>query len=201
LRKKHPYIKKSDKVVVLAGKEKGKIGTVLRIEKDMDCAVVEKVNMVKRHTRAGGKNAQGGIVEKEAPIHISNLMLVSLAMGQYTSEHGGLYPPHDRWAARLSPDWIEPDGLVCPSANRAKVGYAFSAYLGGKSRWKVEQPKATFAFWDCVPESQSPAFRHEGRINVGFVDGRADSMTPIEVFEVAASPQPGPAMPTASSRP
>ena len=76
MRKKHPYIKKSDKVVVLAGKEKGKIGTVLRIEKDMDCAVVEKVNMVKRHTRAGGKNAQGGIVEKEAPIHISNLMLV-----------------------------------------------------------------------------------------------------------------------------
>ena len=76
MRKKHPYIKKNDKVVVLAGKEKGKIGTVLKIEKGMDRAVVEKVNMVKRHTKAGGKNAQGGIVEKEAPIHISNLMLV-----------------------------------------------------------------------------------------------------------------------------
>ena len=76
MKKKHPYIRKNDKVVVLAGKEKGKIGTVLKLEKDMACAVVEKVNMVKRHTRAGGKNAQGGIVEKEAPIHISNLMLV-----------------------------------------------------------------------------------------------------------------------------
>jgi large subunit ribosomal protein L24 len=76
LQKKRPYIKKNDKVVVLAGKEKGKIGTVLKLEKNMDSAVVEKVNMVKRHTRPGGKNAQGGIVEKEAPIHISNLMLV-----------------------------------------------------------------------------------------------------------------------------
>ncbi len=76
MQKKHPYIKKNDKVVVLAGKEKGKIGTVLKIDKDTDRAVVEKVNMVKRHARAGGKNAQGGIVEKEASLHISNLMLV-----------------------------------------------------------------------------------------------------------------------------
>jgi large subunit ribosomal protein L24 len=75
-KKKHPTIKKNDKVVVLAGKEKGKIGTVLKLDSDTGRAVVEKVNMVKRHTRAGGKSAQGGIIEKEAPIHISNLMLV-----------------------------------------------------------------------------------------------------------------------------
>lgn len=73
---KHPLIKKNDKVVVRTGKEKGKIGTVLRVDSERGRAVVEKVNVVKRHTKPGGKNAQGGIVEKEAPVHISNLMLV-----------------------------------------------------------------------------------------------------------------------------
>ena len=76
MRKIPPKIKKEDKVTILAGKEKGKIGSVLRVDADKNRAVVEKVNVVKRHTRAGGKSAQGGIVEKEAPIHISNLMLV-----------------------------------------------------------------------------------------------------------------------------
>jgi large subunit ribosomal protein L24 len=75
-KKKHPSIKKNDKVIVLAGKEKGKIGNVLKVDSEKNCVVVEKVNMVKRHTRPGGKSAQGGIVEKEAPIHVSNLMLV-----------------------------------------------------------------------------------------------------------------------------
>ena len=49
---------------------------MLRVDADKNRAIVEKVNVVKRHTRAGGKSAQGGIVEKEAPIPISNLMLV-----------------------------------------------------------------------------------------------------------------------------
>ena len=62
--------------MVLAGKERGKIGAVLKVEAEKQRAIVEKVNMVKRHTRPGGSNAQGGIVEKEAPLHISNLMLV-----------------------------------------------------------------------------------------------------------------------------
>ena len=62
--------------MVRTGKEKGKIGTVLRVNSEKDRVIVEKVNMVKRHTRAGGKSAQGGIIEKEAPIHISNVMLV-----------------------------------------------------------------------------------------------------------------------------
>ena len=73
---KHPLIKKNDKVVVRAGKEKGKIGTVLQVDSERGRALVEKVNVVKRHSKPGGKNAQGGIVEKEAPVHISNLMLV-----------------------------------------------------------------------------------------------------------------------------
>jgi large subunit ribosomal protein L24 len=76
VRAKHPLIKKNDKVTVLTGKEKGKIGNVLKVDAEKGRAIVEKVNMVKRHTRPGGKTAQGGIVEKEAPINLSNLMLV-----------------------------------------------------------------------------------------------------------------------------
>jgi len=75
-KKKHPFIKKNDKVIVLNGKEKGKIGTVLKVNAEKDRAIVEKLNIVKRHTKPGGKRAQGGIVEVEAPIHVSNLMLV-----------------------------------------------------------------------------------------------------------------------------
>ena len=76
MHKRNPFIKKNDRVMVRTGKEKGKIGTVLRVNSEKDRVIVEKVNMVKRHTRAGGKSAQGGIIEKEAPIHISNVMLV-----------------------------------------------------------------------------------------------------------------------------
>ena len=74
--KRNTTIKKDDKVIVRKGKEKGRIGTVLKVDAEKRRAIVEKVNVVKRHTRPGGKNAKGGIVEKEAPIHISNLMLV-----------------------------------------------------------------------------------------------------------------------------
>jgi large subunit ribosomal protein L24 len=76
VRGKHPVIKKNDKVIVLVGKEKGKIGAVLGVDAERSRVIVEKINMVKRHTRPGGKSAKGGIIEKEAPIHISNLMLV-----------------------------------------------------------------------------------------------------------------------------
>ncbi len=76
MRKKDPLVKKNDKVIVLSGKERGKIGAILKVDTEKDRVVIEKVNMVKRHTRPGGNNAQGGIIEKEAPIHISNLMLI-----------------------------------------------------------------------------------------------------------------------------
>ena len=76
MHKKNPLMKKNDRVIVMTGKEKGKIGTVLKVDSEKGRVIVEKVNMVKRHTRAGGKSAQGGIVEKEAAIHISNIMLV-----------------------------------------------------------------------------------------------------------------------------
>lgn len=75
--KKRPILKKNDKVIVLSGKEKGKIGAVLKVDAEKGRAIVEKINVVKRHTKAGQSGgATGGIIEKESPINISNLMLV-----------------------------------------------------------------------------------------------------------------------------
>jgi len=76
MKKQSEHIKKDDRVIVLSGKEKGKIGKVLKIIPKKNRAVVEKVNMVKRHTKAGPNVAKGGIIEKEGSLHISNLMLV-----------------------------------------------------------------------------------------------------------------------------
>ncbi|MBM3299403.1 MAG: 50S ribosomal protein L24 [Deltaproteobacteria bacterium] len=70
-------LKKNDKVKVISGKERGRQGKVLKIFKEKDAALVERLNFVKRHTRPGGTvGKQGGIIEKEAPIKLSNLMLV-----------------------------------------------------------------------------------------------------------------------------
>jgi len=77
-------IKKDDKVMVIAGKDKGKIGTVLSVDKEKQRVVVEKVNIVKRHLRPSVNAPQGGIVEKEAPIHISNVMLICNKCAQPT---------------------------------------------------------------------------------------------------------------------
>jgi large subunit ribosomal protein L24 len=74
--KKRPIIKKNDKVVILSGKEQGKIGNVLKVDSEKGRAIVEKINVVKRHSKPSAANAQGGIIEKEAPIHISNLMII-----------------------------------------------------------------------------------------------------------------------------
>lgn len=76
VRKKHPKIKKNDKVIVLVGKEKGKIGTVLKVNVEKQRLIVEKVNMIKRHSKPSPQSGQGGIIEKEAPLQISNVMLV-----------------------------------------------------------------------------------------------------------------------------
>jgi large subunit ribosomal protein L24 len=69
-------IKKNDKVKVISGKEKGRQGKVLKILGEKDAALVERLNLVKRHTKAGTAGQQGGIVEKEAPLKLSKLMLV-----------------------------------------------------------------------------------------------------------------------------
>jgi large subunit ribosomal protein L24 len=70
------HIRKNDTVMVIAGKERGKTGKVMRILADERRATVERLNMVKRHTKARGPQSPYGIVEKEAPIHLSNLMIM-----------------------------------------------------------------------------------------------------------------------------
>lgn len=69
-------IVKNDTVKVISGNHKGKIGRVLKVFPRSNRAIVEKVNLIKRHTKPRSATQQGGILEKEAPIHISNLMLV-----------------------------------------------------------------------------------------------------------------------------
>jgi large subunit ribosomal protein L24 len=70
-------IRKNDTVLVRAGRDRGKRGRVLRVLPDKGRVVVEGVNLIKRHTRPNPqKNVKGGIVEREAPIHASNVMLV-----------------------------------------------------------------------------------------------------------------------------
>ena len=68
-------IKKGDKVVVIAGRDKGKSGEVLRVNPDEGRAVVDGVNMVKRHQKQT-QNQEGGIISKESPIHLSNIAIV-----------------------------------------------------------------------------------------------------------------------------
>ena len=69
-------IKKDDQVEVLSGKDKGRVGKILRVDPRSNKAIVEKVNIVKRHTKPNPANQQGGIVNKEAMIDLSNLKLI-----------------------------------------------------------------------------------------------------------------------------
>ena len=69
-------LKKNDLVMVIAGKERGKSGRILRVFPGKNRVLIEKINFIKRHTRASGQTRQGGIVEKEAPIHVSNVMVI-----------------------------------------------------------------------------------------------------------------------------
>lgn len=70
-------IKKGDKVRVIAGSNKGAEGSVLSVSRETNKAVVEGVNVVKKHNKPNAQNPQGGITEKEAPIHLSNLSLIT----------------------------------------------------------------------------------------------------------------------------
>ena len=75
--------RKNDLVVVIAGKDRGRQGKILKILPAANRVIVERVNMIKRHTRPNpSKNIAGGISEKEAAIHISNVMLVNPATGK-----------------------------------------------------------------------------------------------------------------------
>jgi large subunit ribosomal protein L24 len=78
------HIKKGDKVIVIAGDNKGQQGVILRVSKDKASATVEGVNMISKHTKPNAKTPNGGIIKKEAPIHISNLMLIDPKSGNPT---------------------------------------------------------------------------------------------------------------------
>jgi len=70
------HVKKNDLVMVMAGKEKGKSGRVLKVLPEKEKVIIEKINFIKRHTRPHGQQRRGGIVEKEAPLHLSNVSLL-----------------------------------------------------------------------------------------------------------------------------
>ena len=79
------HIRKNDQVKVIAGKDLNKVGRVLRVLRDKNRVVVEGVSFLKRHTRPNpSKNIKGGIVEREAPIHVSNVMIMCSACGKST---------------------------------------------------------------------------------------------------------------------
>ena len=90
-KKKTVSIKKGDQVKVIAGNDKGVEGKVLEVLTEADRVIVEGVNRVKRHTRAGmdGGASTGGIITSEAPIHVSNVMLVVDADGDKTTSRIG----------------------------------------------------------------------------------------------------------------
>lgn len=86
-------IKKGDNVRVIAGNDRGRQGRVLEVFPEENKAIVEGINMISKHSKPNAKNTQGGIVKKEAPIQISNLMLVDKAgnttrVGRQVNEDG-----------------------------------------------------------------------------------------------------------------
>jgi large subunit ribosomal protein L24 len=70
------HIRKGDTVMVIAGDSRGQQGKVLRVDTEAYKAIVEGVNMVSKHTKPNAKSPQGGIVKKEAPVHLSNLKII-----------------------------------------------------------------------------------------------------------------------------
>jgi len=70
------HVKKDDLVMIVAGKDKGKSGKVLRVLPEKERVLVESINLIKRHTRPSQSNSEGGIIEKEAPIALSNVQLL-----------------------------------------------------------------------------------------------------------------------------
>jgi large subunit ribosomal protein L24 len=75
------HVKKGDQVIVISGKDKGKKGRILASFPADERVLIEGVNIVKRHTKPNAVNPQGGIIEKEAPIHVSNVSIVDPKTG------------------------------------------------------------------------------------------------------------------------
>ena len=78
------HVKKGDKVKVISGKDKGQVGTILEAYPKKHRVLVEGVNMIKKHSKPSNDNPQGGIITKEAPIHVSNVMPLDPKTGEPT---------------------------------------------------------------------------------------------------------------------
>ena len=95
-------IVKGDKVIVISGNHKGKTGEVLKVILEKNRVIVKGINMVKRHTRPNRKNPQGGIVEKEASMHLSNVMLYDGKAGRGTRIRSRLLEDEKHSKVRVS---------------------------------------------------------------------------------------------------
>jgi large subunit ribosomal protein L24 len=78
------HVRKGDTVIVVAGKERGKRGRILRVIPEKNRVVIERINMIKKHQRPTQRVRQGGIIEREGSIHLSNVMLVDPTSGKPT---------------------------------------------------------------------------------------------------------------------
>jgi large subunit ribosomal protein L24 len=78
------HIKKGDNVIVISGESRGQRGRVLEVNREKQRAIVEGVNLVSKHTKPNAQSPQGGIIKKEASVHISNLMLIDPTSGEPT---------------------------------------------------------------------------------------------------------------------
>ena len=81
MRQGYTSLRVNDQVEVIAGKDKGRVGKILKVDKQASRAVVERINMIKRHLKPTDATKAGQILEKEASVHISNLMLICPACG------------------------------------------------------------------------------------------------------------------------
>ena len=96
------HFAKNDQVVVIAGDDRGKTGRVLKVLLEKGRLIVEKVNFVKRHTKPRSQKIQGGILEREAPIHVSNVMHLcpKCQMGVRVTMKRGSDGKRERYCAR-----------------------------------------------------------------------------------------------------
>ena len=94
-------IRKNDEVQVIAGRDKGKVGKVIEVSRKTGRVTVEKVNMVKRHTRPTQQNPQGGILEKELPLHYSNVLLMCSKCGRGVRHGHKMVPKKGKSAGEM----------------------------------------------------------------------------------------------------
>ena len=126
-------IKKGDQVMVITGEYKGTKGTVLKVLYNSNKALVEGVNTVKRHTKPNSENPKGGIIEKQLPINISNISLMTKE-GEKTRIG---YKNEDGKKVRISTKSKEKYWMIFSAIS---VGFAFSIFDNFKHMFEVKSP-------------------------------------------------------------